>query len=145
MNTFPLLKLVQKSKRRIGRGYGSGRGKTAGRGTKGQNARGRRHPAFEGGQLSLIKRIPLLRGKGKNKRTREKAFPLDISKIDTLSEKQPVTLENLKKAGIAPPRVRRVQLLGKGTLAHAYEVSVPCSKSAKGSVEKAGGRVVSKE
>ena len=63
MKPLELQKLVKRSKKRLGRGHGSGKVKTSGRGTKGQRARGKIRLGFEGGQLSIIKRLPLLRGK----------------------------------------------------------------------------------
>jgi len=67
MKLSTLSKTIKRTKRRLGQGHGSGRGKTAGRGTKGQNAKGDRSLSFEGGALTIIKRLPFLRGKGKNK------------------------------------------------------------------------------
>jgi large subunit ribosomal protein L15 len=67
MNLNNLAKITTKPKRRLGQGHGSGRVKTSGRGTKGQNARSNRSLSFEGGALPLIKRLPFRRGKGKNK------------------------------------------------------------------------------
>ena len=70
MNLNKLPKLKSKSAKRIGRGQGSGRGKTATRGTKGQKARGKiaiTHPHYEGGQRPLFKRLPYKRGKGNPK------------------------------------------------------------------------------
>ena len=62
-----LTKVTDRKKKRLGQGHGSGRGKTGGRGTKGQKARGKVSLTFEGGALPLIKRLPFHRGKGKNK------------------------------------------------------------------------------
>lgn len=83
MNLSQLPKIVHRSKKRIGRGHGSGKVKTAGRGSKGQKARGKIPAGFEGGQLPLIKRLPLLRGKGKNisrKPHKDKAYKPAIEK-----------------------------------------------------------------
>src|SRR3989344_5360691 len=68
LETLP--KITTKSAKRVGRGHGSGKGKTSGRGTKGQKARGKlpiTHPHFEGGSRPLIKRLPIRRGKGNPK------------------------------------------------------------------------------
>ena len=67
MKLESLPKITQKRRKRLGRGFGSGKGKTAGRGTKGQKAREKVKFGFEGGQLPLTKRLPLRRGKGRNK------------------------------------------------------------------------------
>jgi large subunit ribosomal protein L15 len=136
-----LTAIVEKPKRRIGRGHGSGRVKTAGRGTKGQNARGTRPPSFEGGQLSLIKRLPLLRGKGKNKNTTLKAFPVKVGLLEGIPAKTDVTLATLVKYHMIEGDVSRVKILGGGALTHAVTVMVPCSKNARKAIEKAGGSV----
>ena len=67
MKLESLPKTTERRKKRLGLGHGSGRGKTAGRGTKGQRARGKIPISFEGGAIPLIKRLPFMRGKGKNK------------------------------------------------------------------------------
>jgi len=97
MELSHLSTIVAKSKRRIGRGHGSGRVKTSGRGTKGQNARDSMPPAFEGGQLALIKRLPLLRGKGKNGSRATETFPLSVEKLNAIPAKTVITLESLAK------------------------------------------------
>ena len=73
-----LVSIKSKSKRRLGQGHGSGRVKTAGRGTKGQNARSSRALSFEGGALPLIKRLPFRRGKGRNKIFQSKPVIVNI-------------------------------------------------------------------
>ncbi len=122
-----LQKLVHTSKKRLGRGHGSGKVKTSGRGTKGQRARGKIRMGFEGGQLSLIKRLPLLRGKDRNKSRKEKTFPIDIEKINTLPDGTNVTLETLKKYHIIDDGITKVKILGKGTIKKTLEVNVPRS------------------
>lgn len=135
------MSIVERQKKRIGRGHGSGKVKTAGRGTKGQKARGSIMPGFEGGQLALIKRLPLLRGKGKNTSLVAKPFPLTVERLNTLPRDTIVTLEVLKKYNMIDARVTRVKILGAGKLTVALSVVVPCSKSASESIVKAGGRV----
>ena len=141
MELSKLPKIVAKSKRRIGRGHGSGRVKTSGRGTKGQNARGSMQPAFEGGQLALIKRLPLLRGKGKNVIRTAKAFPVAVSQLNGVPAKTIITLETLRKYHMIDKQVTRVKLLGGEKIEHALTVKVPCSGSARRAIEKAGGVV----
>ncbi len=75
MKLSALSSITKRTKKRIGRGHGSGKVKTSGRGTKGQNARNSRPQGFEGGQLALIKRLPLLRGKDRNGSRKTKALP----------------------------------------------------------------------
>lgn len=141
MELSKLPQMVAKSKRRIGRGHGSGRVKTSGRGTKGQNARGTRPRAFEGGQLELVKRLPLLRGKGKNVIRTAKAFPVPVTSLNAAPAKTIITLETLKKYHMIDEQVSRVKILGGGKVEHALTIRVPCSQSARQAIEKAGGVV----
>lgn len=141
MDLKKLPHIVEKSKRRVGRGHGSGRVKTSGRGTKGQNARDTMPRSFEGGQLAIIKRLPLLRGKGKNTLVKLKAFPLAVGVLNTLPVRSNVTLATLRKYHMIGEQVSRVKILGGGKLEHALTVAVPCSRSARQVIEKAGGTV----
>lgn len=141
MNIHNLPKLVERAKKRLGRGHGSGRGKTAGRGTKGQKARGTIPPHFEGGQLSIMERLPYLRGKLRNKSRTVKPVTIQVGKLSTLSANTTVTLAELKKAGMVHMGAKGVKILSGGTLSVALTVSVPCSKGAKSVIEKAGGIV----
>lgn len=140
-----LPKVVEKSKKRIGRGHGSGKVKTGGRGTKGQKARGSIKIGFEGGQLPIIERLPYLRGKGRNKSTNLKLLgkymPISIAKLALLPDKTHVTLETLKKFNIIKAEVNRVKIVGNEKLSISLTVSVSCSRSAREAVEKAGGNV----
>ncbi len=136
-----LIKIVARSKKRVGRGHGSGKVKTSGRGTKGQNARDSMPPGFEGGQLSLIKRLPLLRGKDRNKSRKLTVFPIDVSRLNALPAGTVVTLETLAKYHMIDTAVSRVKILGNGKLAVKLDVRVPVSANARGSVEKAGGSI----
>lgn len=141
MNLSDLPKLVSRPKKRLGRGHGSGKVKTSGRGTKGQKARGTMPPGFEGGQSPLIKRLPYLRGKGRNHSRKPKAFPVAVGKLNTLPKGTIVTLETLKKYRMIGGDVSRVKLLGGGELAVAMTVKVACSKSARETIIAAGGLV----
>lgn len=137
-----LSKIVARSKKRIGRGHGSGKVKTAGRGTKGQNARGSVRPGFEGGQLSIVKRLPYLRGKMRNSSQRPKAFAIAVSKLNTLPAGTTVTLESLRKYHMIDREIMRVKVVKDGSLTHVLTVNLPCSASAKMAIEKAGGKVL---
>jgi large subunit ribosomal protein L15 len=134
-----LAKTVKRSKKRVGRGHGSGKVKTSGRGTKGQKSRGRIARGFEGGQLPLIKRLPLLRGKGKNKSMKKMSYPVSISKLNTLPAKTEVTLASLKKYHIIDEGVGRVKIVGNGSLTVVLDVKVPTTKSVKLAIKKIGG------
>lgn len=137
------MSIVQRGKKRLGRGHGSGKVKTSGRGTKGQKSRDGIRIGFEGGQLPLIKRLPLLRGKGRNVSQSGKSFPLPVEKLNTLPSGTSVTLETLKKYHMIDSAVSRVKLLGSGKVTVKLTVAVPCSKGAKDVIEKAGGTVLS--
>jgi large subunit ribosomal protein L15 len=143
MNIKHLQKLVKHGKKRLGRGHGSGRVKTSGRGTKGQNARDNMPPAFEGGQAPLIKRLPLLRGKFRNFSRKPKAFPISINKLNIIPAGTTVSLATLVKYHMIDTGILRVKILGKEKLDHALTVVIPCSEGAKKAVEKAGGTVKS--
>lgn len=139
IHTLP--KTVERSHKRLGRGHGSGRGKTAGRGTKGQKARGSIPPHFEGGQLSVMKRLPYLRGKKRNKSLSPKPVTVAVGRLSQLPKDSKVTLELLKKHAIVPERTREVKILGGGELTVALAVQVTCSEGAQKTIEKAGGSV----
>lgn len=142
MNTWQIPPIVTKTKRRIGRGHGSGRVKTSGRGTKGQNARKYVKIGFEGGQLPLSRRLPLLRGKLRNKNVSPKPRVISVSKLNGLKAGTKVTRELLIKEGILDPRINYVKLVGdKEKLTIQLTVEIPCTESAKRMIEKAGGTV----
>ncbi len=140
MNLLDMPKIVERSKKRLGRGHGSGKVKTSGRGTKGQKARGTMPQGFEGGQLALIKRLPLLRGKGRNHSQKEWVKLVQLNKLNKMAANSTVTLEVLRKAGIIEPEVRRVKVVGGNHLTVALTVDLPCSAGAKRAIEKAGGK-----
>jgi large subunit ribosomal protein L15 len=136
----------RKKRMRVGRGIGSGKGKTAGRGGKGQTARsGVRIKGFEGGQMPLHRRLP--------KRGFNNIFRLEFSEInlDRLQEavdsklvdaKETVTAESLVKAGVLRRSRDGVRLLGRGELKAKLNIEVHgASKPAIAAVEKAGGSV----
>ena len=137
-----------KKKRRAGQGHGSGRVKTAGRGTKGQKARGKISLTFEGGALPLIKRLPFHRGKGKNKVFKPKPVILNIKTLNLFPKNTEVTIETLIKHRIIDPADAKeygVKILGDGDLSVPLRVLVPVSNGAKSKIEKAGGSISSAE
>lgn len=139
-----LVKITAKKKRRLGQGHGSGRVKTAGRGTKGQNARGKRPISFEGGGISLIKRLPFRRGKGKNKVFKKKPLIINIKALNLLPKESVVDLKTLIEKKIVNSRDAveyGVKILGDGDLSVALVVKLPTSKKAAEKIIKAGGRV----
>ncbi|MEK7543476.1 MAG: 50S ribosomal protein L15 [Patescibacteria group bacterium] len=141
MDLTHLPTLIRRPKKRIGRGHGSGKNKTSGRGTKGQKARGSMPRGFEGGQSPITKRLPYLRGKGRNQSQKPKAFPLPVTNLNALPKGTVVTLETLKKYHMIDERVARVKLLDGGEVSVTLTVKVPCSATAKKAILKAGGSV----
>jgi len=130
-----LPKMVAKRKKRLGRGYGSGRGgHTVGRGQKGQKARGKIGVLFEGMKVkkSLLKRLPFQKGKGKFK-AGKKPLIINLEVLNLLPANSKVNLETLIKAGIVEAGEARefgVKILGGGKLNKKLTIELPMSKSA---------------
>lgn len=142
LNSLP--KTTTKKKRRVGLGHGSGRVKTAGRGTKGQKARGKIPAYFEGGALPLIKRLPFKRGKGRNKVFKKKPITLNVKFLNMLPKKATVDLKMLIDYKIVEKddaHIYGVKILGDGQLSVPLTVKLPTSKGAKKKIEAAGGAV----
>ncbi|MCJ7828040.1 50S ribosomal protein L15 [Patescibacteria group bacterium] len=145
-----IIKIKARSKKRLGRGYGSGKGgHTVGRGAKGMKARGHVGLMFEGGKTkkSLIKRLPLQRGKGKFKYLKPKPLAVDVVLLNFFSKGDKVTLETLIKKGIVTKKalVTGVKILGNDKVLMPLKVELPCSKNAAAQIEAAGGTVGEKE
>ncbi len=139
-----LKKIKKTSKKRLGQGHGSGRGKTAGRGTKGQKARGKIPLYFEGGALPLIKRLPFRRGKGKNKVFKKKPLIVNIKVLNLLKKDSIVDIETLIKNKIVDEKDAKmygVKILGEGDLRIPLAVKLPVSKGAAEKIKKAGGKI----
>ena len=137
-------KITKKTKRRLGQGHGSGRTKTAGRGTKGQNARSSRLLSFEGGAISLIKRLPFRRGKGKNKVFKKKPIVINVKALNLLKKGNVVDLKSLVDNNFVDKNDAKtygVKILGDGELKVSLVVKLPVSKGALKKIEKAGGKV----
>ena len=147
MNLNSLPQITKNSKKRLGQGHGSGRGKTAGRGTKGQKSRGKISLSFEGGALPLIKRLPFRRGKGRNKSFKTRPYILNVGKLSSLKKNSIVDIETLIKSGMLPEEARRdgVKILGEGKLEISLRVNLPVSKNALQKIEKSGGKVLNNE
>lgn len=141
LNALP--KLTDKRLRRVGRGHGTGRGKTSGRGTKGQKARRKTSLFFEGGALPLIKRLPFLRGRGRNPGLKNAPIAINVEKLNSLPSKSKVNIDSLIKNNIAPKTAKRVgvKILGGGTITTALTVTVSVSSGARKKIEKAGGTI----
>ena len=129
-------------KRRVGRGIGSGMGKTATRGTKGQKARRQIHPNFEGGQTPIHRRLPVKKG-FRNVNHKEFAI-INLDDLEKLFEAgSEVTPEKLIEIGIIPGLKDGVKVLGFGELKKKLTVRAhKFSKSAREAIEKAKGEAV---
>lgn len=134
----------KKRRKRVGRGMASGKGKTSGRGMKGQGARsgGGKGPYFEGGQLPLVRRLPFRRGFTNIHRVEYKPVNLDRLQEKFGESGQEVTPETLVEAGIIKRSDKAVAILGNGEVTAALTVKAHrFSKSAKEKIEAAGGAV----
>ena len=129
-----------KEAKRIGRGHGSGNGKTAGKGHKGQKARsgsGTR-PGFEGGQMPLQRRVPK---RGFNNIFATKYVIINVSDLEVFENGAVVDTEALKAKGLVKKAVNGVKVLGNGALSKAVTVKAAAfSDSAKSKIETAGGK-----
>ena len=135
-----LPKIISKRKKRIGRGYGSGKGgHTVGRGQKGQKARGKIGILFEGVKVkkSLLKRLPLRRGKGKFS-AKKKPLIVNLSVLNLLPSGSTVDVPLLVKHGIVDKDDASrygVKILGDGKLSKKLIIKLPMSKSALKKIE----------
>ncbi|MBV8060994.1 MAG: 50S ribosomal protein L15 [Alphaproteobacteria bacterium] len=137
---------ARKKRMTVGRGIGSGKGKTSGRGVKGQKARtGVSIRGFEGGQMPLHRRMPK---RGFNNIFAKEYAELNLGRLQQaidagrIDAKKPITDETLVQAGVVAKSRDGVRLLGKGELKAKVELTVAgASKSAIAAVEKAGGKV----
>ena len=123
---------------RRGRGHGSGNGKTAGKGHKGQKARsGAPRPGFEGGQMPLYRRIPK---RGFTNRNSKNIVGINLSYLERFDNCATVTVESLVEAGIVKNPRDGVKILGNGELTKKLDVKVNAfSASAKEKIEALGG------
>ncbi|MBQ3037661.1 MAG: 50S ribosomal protein L15 [Clostridia bacterium] len=137
------LKPVEGSKfatKRVGRGIGSGTGKTAGKGHKGQNARsgGGVRPGFEGGQMPLYRRLPK---RGFTNIFAKQYVSINVSELERFDNGTEVTAELLKETGVVSKTLDGIKILGRGELTKKLTVKVAkFSASAAEKIEKAGGK-----
>ena len=137
---------ARKPRTRIGRGIGSGKGKTSGRGMKGQKSRtGVSIKGFEGGQMPIHRRLPKRGFKNFTRTTFSVVNTGDIQKaVDTkrIDAKKPLTIETLVENGLARKNPNGIKLLNKGEIKSSITLEVTkASKAAIAAVEKAGGKV----
>lgn len=131
----------RKNRKRVGRGPGSGYGKTAGRGTKGQKSISgySRKRAFEGGQMPLNRRLPK---RGFTNIFRKEYSPVNLDRLENI-KKAEINLKDLVKAGIIKKETEPVKILGRGKLPSAKTIHAhKFSESARKKIEKAGGKAV---
>lgn len=129
-----------KERKRIGRGHGSGQGKTAGKGHKGQKARsgGSIRPGFEGGQMPLQRRIPK---RGFNNIFAKKIVAINVSDLNKFEDGAKVDAQALVNAGIVKKEYDGIKILGNGEISKKLTVKVAAySESAKQKIEAAGGK-----
>ena len=142
LNELKPVEGAKHAKKRVGRGIGSGIGKTSGRGQKGQNSRsgGGVRPGYEGGQTPLYKRLPK---RGFTNIHRHEYAIVNLGDINALFEAGAVVdLEALKKVGLVKKEYEGVKILGNGELDKALTIkAVKFSKSAVEKISKAGGTV----
>ena len=132
-----------KKPRRIGRGVGSGHGKTAGRGHKGQGqlAGWSAHPAFEGGQTQLVRRVPK---RGFHNRFAPEVFVVNIADLDVLfAAGDEVTPDTLREKGRIKGEIEELKILGNGELSKKLKVSAHrFSNAALEKIRQAGGEAI---
>ena len=141
LNTIKPAKGARRERTRVGRGIGSGLGKTAGRGHKGQFARtgkGKVKAGFEGGQMPLQRRLPKVGFRSKLKK--------DIAEVRTYQLEQlkgtDVDFAALSAAGLVPTLAKRAKIVVRGEVKRAYAIKgVAMSAGARAAIEAAGGRV----
>ena len=141
---------VKSKKIRVGRGIGSGKGKTSGRGVKGQKSRsGVAIKSFEGGQMPLYRRLPK---RGFNPIKKDKIAKINLEKIQKLLEKKIINSEEkldlkiLIKKNILNKSYNKIKILGSGNITNKLDVEADfSSKSAKDKIEKIGGKLLIKK
>ena len=147
MNTLSSLpQIVHKRAKRLGRGTGSKAGAKSGRGTtRHQKARTSIPLFFEGGQNRMIKKFPLLRGKGKNKSVQLKRIVINMNHLNTLKKNTVVNIQQLISADIVDKSAYQagVKIVAGGKLKVSLQVALPTSVRAKAMIEKAGGKIIS--
>ena len=147
LNSLNLIK--KKSKKRLGRGIGSTKGKTCGRGHKGQKSRsGVAIKSFEGGQMPLYRRLPKRGFKSFNNQVKKSVAIINLSKIQEFLKKKKISpnsklnLSTLQKSQLVNKKYSKLKLLGSGDVREKFDIETNfISKSAKEKVEKLGGKI----
>ena len=140
LNTLAPAPGAKKSSKRVGRGMGSGLGKTGGRGHKGQKSRsgGSVKPGFEGGQMPIQRRLPKFGFTSRKSLVSDQVTLSEIAKV----EGEVVSLETLKAAGLVKKEMLYVKVLKSGEISRAVTINgLKVTKGARESIEAAGGKV----
>ncbi|MFZ6035062.1 MAG: 50S ribosomal protein L15 [Patescibacteria group bacterium] len=142
MDLSKLPKITERKAKRKGRGLGSGKGSKSGRGTTRHQAARESIPLhFEGGQGRLVKRFPLLRGKGKNKSRNIKPAIIKLSALNVFNDGDSVDMKALVDKGLVDAEIRKVKILDDSGLKKKLTVGLSTSKAAKAAIIEAGGKV----
>ena len=148
MKLNELMKITKRSSKRLGRGLGSGKGKTVGRGTKGQKARGKVPASFMGGTMPLYKKLPYKRGFHRDgihsSASLSKKFKvLNLDDLKLFKNKAEVTSESLVELKVIKESELRhgVKILGTGEIDKILTVKIAVSETARAKIEAAGGSV----
>ena len=146
MTNLNTISKIKKKKIRVGRGIGSGKGKTSGRGIKGQKSRsGVAIKSFEGGQMPLYRRLPK---RGFNPIKKDKIAKINVEKLQLLIEKkiikddEKINLKYLIKKKILKKSFNKIKILGTGNISNKLDIEADLSsKSAIKKIEKIGGKI----
>lgn len=140
-----LIKSSVRTKKRVGRGGGSGKGfHTSGRGQKGQNSRNSTPIWFEGGQLPLIRRTPFIKGKLRNKSFKPQPIVVKLEALNAFKAGSDVTIESISetlKLDLKDLKYYGVKILNQGKLEKSIILKVPHSDSVAKAVTEAGGKL----
>ena len=140
LNTLAPAEGSKKNPHRVGRGIGSGLGKTSGRGHKGQKARagGYHKINFEGGQMPIQRRLPKMGFKSKIAKIKDE---LSLAAIDALGLEE-ITIELLQAHDVIQRNIKRVKVIGNGSVSKAIVLKgIEATKSARAAIDTAGGRI----
>ncbi len=141
LNTLTHADGARTERKRVGRGIGSGLGKTCGRGHKGSFARsgkGKIKAGFEGGQMPMQRRLPKI---GFRSTTAKESAEVLLYALEGL-EAGDVTITSLKEAGLVPPNTKKVKIVKKGEVSKAFTLKgVLATAGAKAAIEAAGGSI----
>jgi large subunit ribosomal protein L15 len=140
LNTIKPAEGAKKTRRRVGRGMGSGLGKTCGRGHKGQKSRtgGKIQVGFEGGQMPIQRRLPKRGFRSAMQKTMAEIRLNELNKV----EGEVVDLSSLRKANLINAQITRAKVIASGEVTRAVTLrGVQATKGARASIEKAGGKI----